>query len=83
MGIEEEFDVFIDEMLEILDEKYAKYKDIWRTTGIADLRDNIMEQMKKISTIIMTKIDWDKEEVRRRITHVANICFFISTNLNE
>lgn len=83
MTIEEDFFIFTDGMVEILEEKYEKYKDVWRTTTISELRDKIDEQLKKISTIIMTKIDWDKKEVDRRAKHVANLCYFISTNLNE
>ncbi len=52
---------FKKEMNKILKEKYPKYKDSWKTAGIGVIKPKINEQMKKISEIIMSGIDWDRK----------------------
>ena len=68
-------------MKEVLNEKFPKYNDSWKNTGIGELRAKIDEQMKDISDIIVEKIDWDKEIVKRKLIHVANYCYFLYNNI--
>ena len=72
---------FTIEMSNILEEKFEKYKDSWKTTSIGELRPKIGEQMKGITDIIMTGYEFDREKVKRKLLHIANYCFFLYNRL--
>ena len=63
---------FAAEMAEVLMEKAEKYEGDYERTTLGSLRAKMDEQIMKISDIICNKIDWDREEVKRRLIHVAN-----------
>lgn len=71
------------EMEDVLEEKFPKYKDSWKNASISELRTKMDKQIFFISKIITTKIEWDKEKVRRKLLHVANYCFFLYNRLGE
>jgi hypothetical protein len=74
---------FKEEMNKILKEKYPKYKDSWKCDGIGIIRDKMDYQMKSISNIIMSCVDWDQKEVKRKVLHIANYCLFLYNKLSE
>ena len=63
---------FVAEMATVLKEKSEKYEGNFEETTLGSLRANMDLQIMKISDIICSKIDWDREEVKRRLVHVAN-----------
>ncbi|KKL89884.1 hypothetical protein LCGC14_1910180 [marine sediment metagenome] len=72
---------FMGKMFDVLEEKFEKYRDSWKTIPIGELRPKINEQIQIISDIISTDIDWDREQVKRKLLHIANYCFFLYSKL--
>ena len=64
-------------MVKILEEKSVKYEGDYEKTTIGILRDKMYDQIDKISHIISEKIDWDRDEVKRRLMHIANFCLLL------
>ena len=83
MFIRNELKEFMERMEVILEEKFDKYQDSWKTVPTGELRARINEQMKAISVIIMSGVDFDKKEVGRKLAHVANYCMFIEYRYRE
>ena len=74
---------FAVEMIKVLNEKAEKYEGNFETTTIGILREKMQDQIYKIDGIISEHIDWNKEEVKRRLVHIANFAFLLSYKIDR
>lgn len=63
---------FAKAMEKILDEKFPKYRDTWRSASMEYLKKRLEEQVKKL-TLPTPITTISKEETKRTLTHIANI----------
>jgi len=75
---------FAEEMEKILDEKFEKYQDRWKETELYGLKDRLNYQFDKLVIFNdMINNPKNKEETKRVLLHISNICLLIFTRLNE
>ncbi|KKN23878.1 hypothetical protein LCGC14_0900500 [marine sediment metagenome] len=72
---------FVKKMEKVLKEKEPKYENNWENIPIGELRTKMNEQIKNISTILMSGVTWDKKKVKRSLVHIANYCYFMHNKI--
>nr|BDI55166.1 MAG: nucleotide pyrophosphohydrolase, MazG-like [uncultured archaeon] len=80
----DEVDEFADEMIEILEEKTEKYKDItWEMVTIDTLKAKMTDQITALDYYIKRGLAKEKHFARRKLIHIANYCFFLYNRLGK
>lgn len=73
----EQIEKFQNEMITILNDKFNKYKDTWKTVKFHKLYENLDFQIDKL----FKNISLTNQELKRTLIHIANYCYFIYIRL--